>query len=216
MTGAPDWGALKSATPVDAHYGARRGTPVDRYYIERFLDAHRGDVRGQVLESAFDEYTRLFGGPRVRRSDVIHAVPGNRHATIVGDFTSRGVLAEAKYDCILLTQTLQCVFDLPAAIRNLHGALRSGGTLLVTVPGVARIDAEDMEQTGDYWRFTTMSLERLLRDVFGDGVEVASYGNLIAATAYLHGIAAEDLKSSEIDAVDSTYQLLIAGRAVRN
>ncbi|HEY8583155.1 MAG TPA: hypothetical protein VIL49_09400, partial [Capillimicrobium sp.] len=37
-------------TPLSEAGGYDRGRPVDRVYIERFLDAHRADVRGTVLE----------------------------------------------------------------------------------------------------------------------------------------------------------------------
>ncbi|MGH7267672.1 MAG: glycosyltransferase [Candidatus Rokuibacteriota bacterium] len=48
--GTLDWGDLRRTSPVDANWGYGRGTPIDRYYIERFLEAHAADVRGTVLE----------------------------------------------------------------------------------------------------------------------------------------------------------------------
>ena len=43
-----------------------------------------------------------------------------------------------KYDCIIFTQTLQCIYDFRAALKTLYRILlRPGGVLLVTIPGVA-------------------------------------------------------------------------------
>ena len=44
-------GATSAASSRSARAGGRdRGTPIDRHYIERFLDEHRADIRGRVLE----------------------------------------------------------------------------------------------------------------------------------------------------------------------
>src|SRR5215211_3574717 len=45
-----DWGDLRRLQPVSREFGYERGLPVDRYYIERFLETHRGDVAGRTLE----------------------------------------------------------------------------------------------------------------------------------------------------------------------
>jgi hypothetical protein len=39
----------------------RPGTPVDRYYIERFQSEHAERIRGNVLEVKDASYTRRFG-----------------------------------------------------------------------------------------------------------------------------------------------------------
>src|SRR5712672_2396530 len=48
--------------------GAARGRPIDRAYIELFLQQHRGDIRGDVLEIGDNRYTLRFGEGRVRKS----------------------------------------------------------------------------------------------------------------------------------------------------
>src|SRR5690606_11879416 len=64
----PGWvrfGSLRRVTPVSERFGYDRGQPVDRYYIENFLEHHRADVRGRVLEIGDASYTRRFGGDQV-------------------------------------------------------------------------------------------------------------------------------------------------------
>jgi hypothetical protein len=56
----------------------------------------------------------------------------------------------------------------------------------------------------------------MFEDVFGPGaVEVQWYGNPLAAVAFLMGLAAEELKPSEMDARHPDYELVIGVRAVR-
>src|SRR5436305_11493352 len=68
--GSVRWGDLRSLQPICSQFGFSRGKPVDRYYIEAFLAEHANDVSGHVLEIKDGNYTRQFGGSRVKRSDV--------------------------------------------------------------------------------------------------------------------------------------------------
>ena len=101
------FGNLRRLEPVSTSFGFDRGTPIDRYYIERFLAAHADDIHGRVLEFGDARYTRAFGGERVTRSDVLDLVPSNPNATIVADLTRADDVASDSFDCIVCTQTLQ-------------------------------------------------------------------------------------------------------------
>jgi hypothetical protein len=46
----PRWGNLRRTAPFSATFGFDRGTPIDRYYLERFLNSHRALITGRVLE----------------------------------------------------------------------------------------------------------------------------------------------------------------------
>ncbi len=216
VTGSVNWGDLRSFEPVDRHSGFRRGRPVDRFYIEEFLERWRGDVRGTVLETGHAEYSRVFGGQKVTRSEVVHAFSNNPKASIVGDLSDEHLLTPGSFDCILLTQTLQYIPSPSAALRACHAALRPGGVLLVTAPALAPLSAVDRQSTGEFWRFTSDSMTRLLHEVFGAGnCLVEGRGNLVAATAFLHGLAAEELSEEELRRCDADYEMLVLARAVR-
>ena len=217
-TGEPvDWGSLRRTEPVSRQFGFDRGTPIDRYYIEQFLTERANDIRGAVLEIGDATYTRRFGGKRVARSDVLHATADNRRATLVGDLASGRGIPDSAYDCIILTQTLLCIYDVKSAVANACRALKPGGVVLATVPGISQISRYDMDRWGDFWRFTSRSARRLFADVLGDeNVEVASYGNVLAATAFLHGLSAEELNREELGQPDPDYEVTIAVRAVRS
>jgi SAM-dependent methyltransferase len=209
-------GSLKRTRPISRSYGFERGTPVDRYYIDRFLTGYAADVRGRVLEIGDDEYTRRFGGTRVERSDVLHASPGNPQATIVADLADAPAIPDASFDCVICTQTLLLIYDLRAAVATLRRILAPGGVALITVPGVSRICREEADEWGDYWRFTSDSAQRLLGDEFGpDNVQVDAYGNVLAATAMLHGLAAEEVGRKRLDDRDRDFEVIVGVRAQR-
>jgi len=210
------FGSLRRVDPVDRDFGAGWGRIIDRYYIEKFLEQHASDIHGRVLEVADNGYTRRFGDKRVNRSDVLHYVQGNPLATIVADLTDAREIPSDTFDCIILTQTLQFIFDLAAAVRTLHRILRPGGTLLLTCHGISPISRHDMEQWGEYWRFTSLSIRRLLAQVFpADSIEVQAYGNVLAATAFLHGLTVQELRREELDYHDSRYEVIVGVRAFK-
>ena len=199
----------RSLAPLSRHYGYDRGTPVDRYYIDAFLEAHRADVRGRVLDIGDDANARRFASPALERVDVLYPTeyPG---ATIVGDLETGEGIPHGVFDCILLVETLSVIFDLRRAVRAAHDALAPGGVLLVTANGLAPKE-RDWE---DYWRLTGSSMRRLLGEAF-ERVEVEAFGNVYTAAAYLYGAAAEELTRTQLDRRDELYEVSICARAVR-
>lgn len=215
--GTVDFGQLRRVSPISPVFAFDRGQLVDRYYIEQFLSACSLDVRGRVLEMMDDAYTRKFGGARVTRSDVLHSVAGNPRATIVADLTADNSIPTGAFDCIICTQTLQFIYDFRAALRELHRILKPGGVLLLTAHGTSRIGRrEGIDGWGEYWRFTAQSMQRLLAETFSGGESrIEVYGNVLAAVANLHCLAAEELTRAELDHRDPNYEVLLAVRAVK-
>ena len=211
--GRVNLGDLRRVTPVSQCFGFDRGLPIDRYYIERFLARHASEIAGRVLEIGDDSYTRRFGGSRVAHSDVLHVHRGNPRATIVGDLTDPGVLPAGAFDCIVLTQTLQLIYDVRLAIRQIHRALAPGGTVLVTAPGISQVDRGEWGKTW-FWSFTPAALERLFGETFGpEAVMIERYGNVFAATTFLQGLAVEEIETADLDPIDPAYPVIIALRA---
>jgi SAM-dependent methyltransferase len=205
---------LARGRPVSQRWGYDRGLPVDRYYIERFLDEHRADIAGRVLEVKSDDYARRFGD-RVTHIDVLDIDSSNPNATIVADLASADSVPEASFDCVVLTQTLQYVYDVGAALRQVRRILRPGGVLLATAPSVSRMSTDGTDAR-DYWRFTAVSCLELVRREFGDSEPlVRAYGNVLTCTAFLAGLATEELPPSRLDAHDPAFPLVVAFRAVR-
>ena len=200
-------GRAGSSVPLSDNWGFDRGKPIDRHYIEAFLEAHRTNIRGSVLEVADDGYSQSYGKD-ITSQDVLSLDADNPRATLVGDLAGGKVLPAQRFDCIILTQTLQLIFDLDAAMAHVRKSLKPGGVLLITVPGITPLD--DIEW---HWSFTEHSLTRLLGRHFED-VSISSYGNLFAATAFLHGAAAQETSARKLDKFDPTYPVIVAARAV--
>lgn len=208
----PAPGALTGRdTPVSRTFGLDRGMPVDRYYIESFLRENARLIFGRTLEVGDRTYSLRFGGDRIERAEALLMRPDGRPDTLLGDLSDPSSLPEGRSDCFICTQTLNFVFDVRAAVESAHRLLRPGGVLLVTVAGISQISRYDMDRWGDYWRFTTASLAKLLAPVFAGPLEVRSYGNVLAATAFLHGLAVEDLADRTVlDRLDPDYQVVVA------
>lgn len=209
-------GRSGSVVPISRSFGFDRGLPVDRFYIEKFLSACRQDIRGRTMEIGNNEYTRRFGGAAVARSDVLDVSPDNPKATIVADLADSVAIPGDAFDCIIFTQTLQFIYDVDEAVKTLFRALATDGVLLGTFSGISQISRYDMERWGDYWRFTDLCVKRLFGDVFGpQNVSVQTYGNVLAACAFLQGMSAEELHPRDLEYLDSGYQVIVAVRAVR-
>jgi SAM-dependent methyltransferase len=212
-----DLGRLDRVEPLSSVFGLDRGTAIDRRYIERFLSEHAARIRGRTLEVGDSTYTTRFGGGRVTDRAVLHAPPGAPGATIVADLTNPDELPQDEYDCFICTQTLNCVYEVRRALEGARRLLRPGGSLLVTVGGISRVSRFDRERWGFYWWFTTESLGKLLAEVFGGAAVVSSYGNVLGATAFLHGLAVEDLPNpSLLDADDPDYPVVVAAVAEKH
>lgn len=209
-------GSFRRLEPISRVFGFDRGQCIDRYYIENFLARHAEDIQGHVLEIGDSTYTKRFGGERVIKSDVVHVWEGNPNATVVADLTCADRIPSVTFDCIVFTQTLQFIYDVRAALRHLHRILKPGGVLLATFPETSQISRYDMDRWGEYWRFTRLSAGRLFEEVFPTGnLEVQAYGNVLAAVAFLHGLAVADLRRKELDHQDPDYEVLVAVRAAK-
>jgi SAM-dependent methyltransferase len=169
-----------------------------------------------VLEIKDNNYTLKYGNSRVTRIDVLHKIEGNPKATIVADLTRADHLPGDTYDCIICTQTLQFIYNVKAAIETLYRLLKPNGVLLATIPSITQISRGDMNQWGDYWRFTSLSARLLFEEFFAKPeIKVQAYGNIFSAIAFLHGLACEELDPKELDHHDPDYELLIAVRALK-
>ena len=208
------FGSLRRLKPISPDWGMERGQPIDRYYIERFLAQHASDIQGRVLEIGDNTYTCQFGQERVTESVVLHVAEQKERVTLIGSLTDRQTIPAASFDCLVVTQTLQAIFDIQAAIETIYHCLKPGGVALITVPGISKISRHDMDRWGYYWSFTTRSIEALFTAVFPrTHLQIEAHGNVLVAISFLHGLAIQELRSKELDYCDRDYEVLITVRA---
>jgi hypothetical protein len=204
------WYDLRSTKPVSKVFGLDRGTPIDRYYIETFLEKNISFIKGKVLEIAESTYSKKFNGG-VTAFEVLHVDDSNKKATIIGDLTKKDTLPANEIDCFICTQTLNFIYNFREAIAGIHHLLKpGGGTALITLGGISQISRYDMNRWGDYWRFTTLSAQKIFSDVFGEeNVKVDFYGNVLSSVSFLEGLAVHELTDEELNFKDEDYQMLI-------
>lgn len=209
------FGSLRRVTPISPIFAIDRGLPIERYYIEQFLDAHRADISGRGMEFGDTFYLDKFGSAGLHTKDVFSYV-SSPQATIVGDLSGPEPLPEGLFDCIVCTQTIQMIYDIRLAVRRLHGLLKPGGVLLVTTHGTSKVGRHlDRDGWGEYWHLTQQAAISLFGENFDGEVTTRVYGNVLTACSALHGLASEELTREELDYADRDYPVVIGVRAVR-
>ena len=210
----PAWfGVLRRTTLLSSRWGSDRGNPIDRYYIEQFLQQQRKDIHGRVLEVGNRNYTQRHGSD-VEHCDVLDNNPENPQETLLVDMENAETLPSSQYDCSVLTQVLQFVLHLRPCLEQLHQSMRFRGVMLATVPCVSRLDLAYREGK-DYWHFTAAACKLPFGEVFGaDQASVYPYGNFLVSIAFLAGVATEELSQRELVVKDETFQFLVAIKAV--
>jgi SAM-dependent methyltransferase len=200
----PRWGNLRRTRPFSSTFGFERGTPVDRHYLHRFLDAHRPLIRGRVLEVQTSAYTQRFGS-RVTVSETFDILP-QFQPTYVCDFTAESCpIADGTFDCVLLPNTLPHFRDLDRGLARARRVLRRGGAILASAAGLLPLTGD----VPDYWRLSPDGWRERLASAWPDlNVTVSGHGNCLAAVAAQLGLAAEELTSAELDVADPRFPLL--------
>lgn len=214
----PRWAYLVShrTQPVSPLVGIDRGTPIDRYFIERFLERHAADFKGDVIEIKDREYTQRFGGSRVTRSEILDVNRENTMATMFDDIRTLASIPDKSVDCFIITQVLQYVDDLDAAARSIRRVLKVGGSALITVPTVGKLDGHEDKVAGHYWRLTSDSSRYIFSRTFAkDELQIESWGNARVGLSFLAGLAAEDLTQRELETHDPLYACGVCIRATR-
>jgi surface carbohydrate biosynthesis protein/FkbM family methyltransferase len=205
---------MAQVEPTSRKFGFDRGQPIDRYYIETFLNYHRNHIRGRVLEIGDDTYTRRYG-TKVKQADVLNAEPGPG-VTVVGDLVDGAGLTSGAYDCIILTQTLQCIYAAKEALMTVVRALRPGGTILLTASGISQVSRYDMDRWGEFWRFTNQSLEQMINAAAPEcDVLVTPHGNAVVAKAFLDGLAKHEVPVDTLNIGDPNYQVLVTATIIK-
>jgi SAM-dependent methyltransferase len=209
------FGSFRRLTPISPVFAIDRGLPIERFYIEHFLQTHRSRIRGRALEFGDTFYLDKFGDDRVTQKDVFSYVAGDG-VTVVGDLAGDGPLPDGAFDCIVCTQTIQMVFDIQLAVRRLHAMLKPGGTLLLTTHGTSKVGRHlDRDSWAEYWHLTEQATRTLFERNFDGTAPTEGYGNVLSAMCALHGLASEELTRDELLHRDRDFDVIIGVVATR-
>lgn len=209
------FGSFRRSTPINRSPW-HRGTPIDAYYVERFLDQNKSHMHGEVLENSQSTYTWKYGEDRVTKSEVLEFLPGNPAASIVGDLSNPELIPANSFDCVILKHTLPTKSDHDAAIKSIYRIFKPGGTALISLTGISPELPSDDRSSNDLCSYTSTSSKGLFKKHFPESsITLQTFGNVLAASSYLHGISAEELKTSKLDHCDPQYPIILALTATK-
>jgi hypothetical protein len=200
--------------PLSLKYGYDRGTPIDRIYIEDYMDKHKDLIKGRCLEIHDCAYTKRFGGKNVTHCDALDIDTTNKEANIYGDLRNlKGIIEDNTYNCLIITHTINIIDDVDAALQECYRILKPGGALILTVPGFI---GPVVEVSRSFWRFNRNNTRHLISRHFEkDPYDVVTYGNVLAGQAFLTGLAAEELSREELMFNDPHYPIAVGAVAIK-
>lgn len=204
----PFYSAVKNMPldPISRKYGVEFGKPIDRYYIEKFLENNREYVCGDVIEIEDTTYTRRYGHS-LKSCAALHVE--DTDGCIKGNLDTGEGIDEGMADCLICTQTLQYIYHPENAAKNIWKMLKPGGTALITMPFLCQY-FEGAHSWNDYWRATPQCLKKVLAEVFGEeNVITGSSGNIKTAIGFLYGLCCDDIDEGDFDYNDKEYPVTV-------
>ena len=197
--------------PVNDIFGYRRGTPIDRYYIEQAMKDYSSYIKGTVLEVGGSEYTKKFSKTKKNDSFILNYTQMEGDQIIVGDLSNKHSVEGYKFNTFICTQTLNFIYDFHTAIDTSYELLNHGGYYLGTVASVSNISKYDNSRWGDYWRFTKKGLTTSLEKSNFDVIDIKAYGNVLSAKAIFDGCVVEDFEDiTLLDHFDPVYPIIVS------
>ncbi|CAH2574074.1 MAG: hypothetical protein RLZZ532_2939 [Cyanobacteriota bacterium] len=198
-TNSIDWGDLKKAVPICQAFGLTRGTPVDRYYLSKYLQEIQTQISGNILEIGGIPKDKDFYEVNPGTSYQIMNIEPGLGIDIVGDAHDTSMIKPESFDSIVIFNVLEHCYAPWQVVENIYTWLKPGGKCFAMVPSSIRIHATPM----DYWRPLPDAFAWMFRNFSHQKLYI--YGNPITVIASYHGIVTEELTTAELDAYHPDY-----------
>lgn len=199
--GSINWGDLRRPQPLCQFFGFMRGTPIDRYYLDRFVESIQAEVCGTTLEIGGEKANQESYGFKHATEYRVLDLPGWSD-DIVGDATDPEAVADNSFDSIVIFNVLEHCEYPQVVVDNIYKWLKPGGRVFAMVPCAQRIHPTPR----DYWRPMPDGL-RLMFKAFQEQ-QVTTYGNVTTVIASFHGVAVEELTTGEMDFAHPDYPVI--------
>jgi len=150
--------------------------------MEHYKRLLKPDNRGwKVMEIGIDgdpkpggNYKYFGVGNDYKTLDILEKVKPD----IVADICDTK-LPEKEWDLIILSQTLEHIFDFKAAIKECHRLLKPGGFLIIDCPFIYPYHGTNGYD--DYWRISHTAMKRLLEEVGFEYGKAVSVNNILTS-----------------------------------
>ena len=206
-----EWLRKLPLEPMSRAFGRELGTPIDRAYIDNFLENNKTDISRDVMEIAEDIYTVRYG-TEVKKSYILHVNGWNN--SIKGNLATGEGIQSNLVDCIICTQTIQMIYEIEDALKNIYKLLKKDGVALITIHGISQLSMGDYNNWGEYWRITAKTAFRLAESAGfePDNINVESFGNVKTVMCFLYGMCQEQLNKDDFMYNDEQFPLMICMR----
>jgi SAM-dependent methyltransferase len=200
--GMIDWGDFKRTVPICHACGFTRKTPIDRYYLSKFVQEIQEEVVGSVLEIGAVPKDKDFYNFSKRPIYKVLNLEDTLGVDIAGDVHNPTLVEPESFDSIIIFNVLEHCHSPWKVVENIHRWLKVGGKCFCLVPNAQRLH----DRPADYWRPLPDGLSRLFENFSKQKLSV--YGNPLSVIAIFHGIAAEELESEELEAFHPDYPVI--------
>lgn len=200
--------AAMECRPVSFQFAAERGTSVDRFYIDRFLEENAEFIHGDVLEIEDATYTKKYA-IKPYRSIVTDVSSKDAGVDFNSNLETGEGVRESIADCFILTQTLMYIYDLQSAVRNIYRTLKPNGVALITCSGLSQNSRRCTDNYGAFFNFNADALRKLFSTGKMTVLGAGSYGNVKTVMAHLAGLCQEDLQREDFLPNDPYYPLIV-------
>jgi len=198
---------LLKGYPLERDFGSKRGQPLDRYYIDLFINQKKDLIKGRVLEIGDDRYSKRFISAPQR--NVLRGRKNRGYKNYNGDLLNFATLKDiGQFDTLIITNVLNFIFDYDEAIKNIAKLTSKGGKCLFTVSAFSGISKFDNDRWGDYWKFSQKSLGQILKKYFSN-IEIDSFGNASVSASFVLGLVTEDIPNTTLEIKDKNYPIII-------
>lgn len=172
------------------------GTPIVRFYWEKFLLSHLEDFHGDAAEidsksniECLGKYNLVINGRGLRSAKAIDIVSSGNE-DYVADLSDCWNIPSEQFDLLLVQFTLHMILDDKAALYHSTRILKPGGVLLCNFPAISGYFPNGILYKGYRGYVYRWYTPQLLKEIFKTlGLEEKDYtltvnGNRIARTLY--------------------------------
>ncbi len=137
-TGSINWGDLRKTVPICQAFGLTRGTPVDRYYLSKFIEEIRPEIVGNILEVGGTPKDKDFYQVNPGTSYQILNIESGPGVDIVGDVHDASLIEPESLDSVIIFNVLEHCYAPWIAVENIYTWLKPGGKCFAMVPSAIR------------------------------------------------------------------------------